>query len=1581
MDSAFGTEADIEPVIEAVPSKHEDVARALLEHVLGEDLAALPRETVAALAERVGAALSGEEDVSVVVEPLDQDFSLALVVAEDRPFIVDSCLAEVRAHGVEPVFVVHPVIDGRSCLAAVSPRLSERREAALAEGLRGVMGAVVRAVEDWKAMVARVEQEVAHLRDAPPPVPADELAEAIQFLEWLADDNFTYLGLRSYTLVEGDDVRLKPDGETALGILSDRDALVMTRNGKPVVITPAIRDFLEGPDALFVTKANLRSTVHRRTHLDYIGIKRYDDEGRVVGELRLVGLFTSTAYTRSVRTIPLMRHKAQALLEGWKTRRGGHSAKALANVIEEWPRDEFFQASLDVLRAHTRAAVALEERPRVRVLPRVDKFDRFVSVLVYVPRERYDTRVRAAVGDLLSERFDGRVTAFYPDFLENGLVRVQFILGRDEGATPAVDVSTLEGEVREIVRSWDDRVAGLAHDAKADLDLPAFPVAYQEAHGPDQALADARHMEGLTDGDVAAVFDIASAHTDDHVTTRDAALRLFHRDRPITLSRRVPMLENMGFAAIEESTFRLDHGETCIFLHDMALDAARARARDVSDLETRLSDTLGAVWHDRAGDDAFNALVLSAGLDWRGASVFRAFAAYLRQLRSRFTPASMARTLARHPEIAGALSQAFAARFDPDREDHERNFEAKANAVESLLAEVESSEDDRILRNFLHVLSASLRTNFYQPVLTDASLAGEGVPQPVLAFKFDPSRIPLAPKPVPYREIFVASPQVEGTHLRFGAVARGGIRWSDRPQDFRTEVLGLVKAQQVKNAVIVPVGSKGGFFPKRLPDRSDRDAWFEGGREAYRTYISSMLSITDNLVDDAVVPPERTVRHDGDDPYFVVAADKGTATFSDTANAISQAYGYWLDDAFASGGSAGYDHKVMGITARGAWEAVKRHFRELGRTDEDGTTRAWDIQSETFTAVGVGDMSGDVFGNGMLLSEKTLLVAAFNHLNIFIDPDPDPAATFAERKRLFDMGRSSWQDYDRSLLSKGGMIVPRDAKTVDLTPEAAGLLELAEGAHPPEEVLRAILKADVDLMWFGGIGTYVRGPNETDAEVGDRANDAIRVTAEELRVKVVGEGANLGMTQRARIAFNRFGTPRGGGRANSDAVDNSGGVNSSDVEVNIKIALARAEREGRLTREDRNDLLASMTDEVAELVLRNNYEQTLAISLAERDGGAELPHQARLMEELEARDRLDRAVEVLPSDTAIAERKAAGEGLTRAEIGVVLAYAKIVAFDDLLTAQEVSGVLDDPWFETWLLNYFPTAMREAYADDIRAHRLRHEIIATRLSNAMINEGGPTFVSKCQSRSQAGVGEIARAFACARATLALDDLNERIDALDNAVPGAVQLDLYATVQDRLLDTTLWFLRNTARRAPVGERVETFRAAVETLADDVAKLAPDHLVAATDRRGEGWVTDGVPDDLARDVARLPVVAPALAVHLVAERARVEPGQAARAFFAVTRIFRIERMVQATRALEADDWFDALALDQALATILHARRAITAAVLEAGGDVEDWAHAKGPLVERSQEQIAAMLESGTLSISRLSVAANLLGELSRE
>jgi glutamate dehydrogenase len=962
-----------------------------------------------------------------------------------------------------------------------------------------------------------------------------------------------------------------------------------------------------------------------------------------------------------------------------------------------------------------------------------------------------------------------------------------------------------------------------------------------------------------------------------------------------------------------------------------------------------------AVWYKDAESDGYNALIVNAGLAWRDVALVRSVSRFLRQAGSPYSQDYLWASLNRHAGVAAMLVELFHARFNPTDADAKRAAAILAR-IEAALETVQSLDEDRIIRRFANVIEAMVRTNFFQ-------LGAGGAPHAEINFKLDSQKVEGLPAPRPFREIFVHSPRVEAIHLRFGKVARGGIRWSDRPQDFRTEVLGLCKAQQVKNAVIVPVGAKGGFVPKQLPASGGRDEVMAEGIATYRIFISSLLDITDNLDGETVVPPEGVIRHEGDDPYLVVAADKGTATFSDIANGISADHGFWLGDAFASGGSVGYDHKKMGITARGAWEAVKRHFRELDRN----------IQTEPFTVVGVGDMSGDVFGNGMLLSPATKLVAAFDHRDIFIDPEPDPAASLAERRRLFDLPRSSWQDYDRTKISAGGGVFSRKEKAVRLSPEIKALLDLSADRATPQEIMQAILRARADLLWFGGIGTFVRASDEADDKVGDRANDAIRITAAELRVPVVGEGANLGMTQKARIAFGLS-----GGRCNTDAIDNSAGVNTSDVEVNIKIALDLAVRAGRLNTRKRNKLLAAMTDEVGGLVLRNNYLQPLAMSLAMARGFEDFGFQLRLMQGLETRGKLDRAIELLPDDAAMMLRQKEGKPLTRAEIAVLLAYAKIVLFDDLIEGD----VTDDPALAVELMRYFPKRMQTQHAAEIDAHRLRREIIATMLSNSMINRGGPTYLVRIADRTGAAVPEIARAYVAVRDSFGLQALHAEIDALDNRLPGAVQLELYRAVQDLLLSRTAWFLRNVRFSGGVGPIVAAYAASFGELDRTLADLLPPHLAERATGLAARYQASGVPAKLAWRIASLPELADVTDIHLIAGEAGAPLKLAAEVFFAVAGHFQISRIEMLARALPVADYYDGLVLDRALETLAEAHRRIAAQAIAAGGakPLDSWIAARHEAVGRTVQRVTAMTEGEAVTVSRVTVAASLLADLVR-
>jgi glutamate dehydrogenase len=1517
--------------------------------------------------------------------------SVLEIVNDDMPFLVDSVLAVLAERGIDIRFVVHPVLiverdkAGRltafrgakpgvagalreSVIYIHTERIEEEaRRAEIVEAIERVLSDVRVCVEDWRAMMARVAAEIAELKANPPPLPAAEIAEAIAFLEWLVDNNFTFLGIRNYNFTAGEEM-LEPVFESGLGILRAREMNVIQRWNQPLVLTPEMRALLKEPTLLIVTKAAVRSRVHRRVYMDYVGVKRFDRAGKLVGEFRIVGLFTSTAYTRSTRTIPYLRRKVDAVL----TRAGfdpdGHSGKALVNVLENYPRDELFQLNEDTLYDFALAVLQLDERPRVRVLPRRDRFDRYVSILVYVPRERYDSNVRKAIGDYLAEVYHGRVSAFHPFFPEGPLVRVHFIIALSAGEVPNPHRASLERAIEAIVRTWRDKLAdeltrvydpGRAH-ALLERYRDAFSDGYRETYSPVTAAGDIRLIEGLSPGRPLGV-DFHRRAGDPSNAVR---LKVWSHDRPIPLSERVPVLENMGFKVVDERTYRITRqaqDKADVWLHDMLLERADGRAVDLDSVKQGLESAFLVVMRGGAENDGYNALVLAAGLMWRDVALIRTISRFLRQIRVPFSQDYMWATLVKHAPIAVDIVRLFQARFDPRTAismDARKARESEVvAAIEAALQKVESLDEDRILRRFVNAVQAAIRTNFYQ-------IDTNGQPKQLIALKFATRTLDAAPLPRPLYEIFVYSPRVEGVHMRFGKVARGGIRWSDRPQDFRTEILGLAKAQQIKNAVIVPVGAKGGFVPKLLPKGGAREAVQAEGTAAYKLFISTLLDITDNLGPDGVIPPANVVRHDDDDPYLVVAADKGTATFSDIANAIAQEHGYWLDDAFASGGSAGYDHKKMGITARGAWESIKRHFREMDV----------DIGRTPFTVVGIGDMSGDVFGNGMLRERTIGLVAAFDHRDIFIDPDPDLGKSFDERRRLFELPRSGWQDYDRALISKGGGVFARSLKEIALSPEARTVLGMDKARATPHEVIRAILKAPVDLIYFGGIGTYVRASSETDDAVGDRANDAVRVTGGEIRAKVIGEGANLGMTQRGRIEAALHGI-----RLNTDAIDNSAGVNTSDVEVNLKIALATPMRDGRLTRDARNALLAAMTEDVAALVLRNNYLQPLAISLAERRGLEDLGFEQRLMQTLETAGELDRAVEFLPDDMEIAERRRRSLALTRPELAVLLAYAKLSLNHELLQ----SSVPDDPYLGRELARYFPAAVTEKFPDAIEHHRLRREIIATQLANSMINRGGPSLLVRIADQTGASAARIAAAFAAVRDSYGMTALNGEIDALDNKISGKLQLELYQAVQELLLDRLVWFLRNVDVTQGLAAIVAHYREGIAAVEAALDAALPEAAAAARRAREGDLTKEGVPVELARRLAALPALMAAPDIVMVADRTGQNIAEVAAIYFAAEAFFRLDHITSAARGIVIADYFDRLALDRALDSIGDAERRITAAMAGNGAAgakaVEAWVAPRKAEVERIRMSVNEIANSG-LTLSKLSVAASLLGDLAK-
>ncbi|GLS46121.1 NAD-glutamate dehydrogenase [Methylobacterium brachythecii] len=1574
--------------------------RDLFGRVPSEDLARYSVEALGTLAVAAHAHLAAGRrpglpadarliDVTVERDGRARDLTVIEVVNDNRAFLLDSTLAELSGQGLMPLLVAHPILGverdaNGALLRVVGETTAEARgggaresfihihldrlddaegRTRLTEGLARVYADVALVTDDQGTMLGLLDTllDAEGYREAIPHLPEGETREAAAFLEWLRDGHFTPMGMRSHVL----DGQRAPDFEgVALGLLRD-PAVEVLRFGRSFVdVTPEIAAFLDDPKALIVTKASRRSRVHRAVHLDYIAVKLFAEGGAPAGELRIVGLFAASAYNSPARAIPYLRRKVAEVAARAGLDPTSHAGRTLIDVLETYPRDDLFQIDVERLQRFALAILNLSDRPRVRVLLRPDRFGRFASLLVYVPKDRYDAGVRARVGAYLAGELGGRLSASYPDFPEGPLARIHYIVGFDEKSTAEPAAASLEAGVGAIVQTWGDGLREALAEALPDPTAralaaryaEAFSVSYRENFDPRVAVSDVAILERLSEADPRAA-DLGRRETDRASQVR---LKVFSRGAALPLSERVPALENLGFRVIDERTYRLllPDAVTRVWLHDMLLERAGGEAIDLDRLEKPLEAALLALSERRAESDGYNRLVLEAGLDWRDAALMRALGRYLRQLRIRYGQDYLAATLSRHPTLSAQIAALFRARFDPSADGDREALQAGLREdIETALADVTSLDDDRILRRFVNLVEASVRTNFFQKT-------AEGGWRQTIAFKFACAKVAGMPLPRPLFEIFVYSPRVEGVHLRFGYVARGGLRWSDRPEDFRTEILGLVKAQQVKNAVIVPVGAKGGFFPKNLPPASDRGAWLTEGTESYKIFIRTLLELTDNIVDDAIVPPAETVRHDGDDAYLVVAADKGTATFSDIANGLSLDRGHWLGDAFASGGSQGYDHKAMGITARGAWEAVKRHFQEIDV----------DVQKDPVTVVGVGDMSGDVFGNGMLLSESIRLVAAFDHRDIFLDPSPDAAKSHAERKRIFALPRSSWADYDKALISPGGGVFSRSLKSIPLSPEIRIVLGFDQAEAAPTEVMQAILKAPVDLLWFGGIGTYIRAEAETDDDAGDRANDAVRISGSMLRVKAIGEGANLGLTQRGRIE-----AARGGVRLNTDAIDNSAGVNTSDVEVNIKIALMTPERDGRLTQEARNALLVTMTDEVAGLVLRNNQLQTLALSLALRRGAAETGFSMRVMQALEAEGRLDRSVEFLPDDGTLNERMRRGEGLTRPEYAVVLAYAKLALHDAILD----SAVPDDPYFDRELQRYFPQALKAQFPDAVKSHRLRREIISTALANIIVNRGGPALVTRLIDETGADAATIAKAYAITRDAFGLMELNLAIDGLAGSISGQDQLGLYAEVQDLLANRITWFIRNLDLSGGLSPIVARYREGVSAVQEALPRVADAHAAAEIEARRADLVGRGMAEEPARRLASLKALISAPDIVRVAETDGHSVPEIAATHFAIEHAFRLDELVAETRQVPVADTFDRVALERAVAGISTAHRSLTAEVV---GDIgsgpealEAWVAARGPALTRIRSAIESIVSSG-LTVSKAVVASSLLADLAR-
>ncbi len=1428
----------------------------------------------------------------------DEDYIGIYVATRDRAFIVSSVIEAVSDHGLDVQALFHPIVpveNGNvSLMMIIVSGQNKAMKAELEKSLKDVMADVIQINSDFDNMMLLLDNLRDDLHDNPGPHKPAALQEGLAFLDWLRGGHFVFLGTRRYNYLKSQ----KPGGPSPdyvyptivkggeFGVLRDPLREVLRHSNEPSVIEDNVQHYLKRAEPVSVAKSNLFSNVHRRVRMDYVSVNQYNSEGQLIGETRFVGLFTSEAYSLSPEKIPLIRQKISTVKARSKIPSASHNGKRIAYVLSTYPRDELFQIEVKDLQ---RIAIAISQafdRPRTRLFLRCDPFNRFISALVYIPRESYSTTIREAVGEYLAGQFKGRVSAFYPQYSDAPMARVHYIIGLDPDTQSAPKLNKLEADIAHLATPWKERLrrAAMRGDAASlltDEDYShSFNSAYQARFSVSETLETLAILPQLTEDKPIAV------RLGDAISETSTHMMVYHRGKKLAPSVIVPFLANFNIQVLQETAYNITaRTGPDYWVHDFEVKLPGGINVDKTSravFETACVQT----WLGRNEDDGFNALILPLAANWRDIAFLRLIAAYRRQSGLDPLKETQIEALLLYPEVTRQLILLKTAKFAPDFGDKTARQEAVDKALKAInagLDKVSRLDHDRVLRRMMAAVKAALRTNMYQA-------AEGGEPKPYMSVKFASRDIEALPAPKPYREIFVSSPVLDGVHLRFGPVARGGLRWSDRAEDFRAEVLGLVKAQQVKNSVIVPVGSKGGFVPKQLPSGGSRDDFIAAGVKAYKIFISGLLDITDNYVEDGVKSPENTICWDDPDPYLVVAADKGTATFSDIANGVAADYGFWLDDAFASGGSVGYDHKAMGITARGGWEAVKRHFRERGK----------DIQREPFSVIGVGDMSGDVFGNGMLLSKQIRLLAAFDHRDIFIDPDPDIKASFRERRRLFKRGRSSWQDYKTEIISKGGGVFSRAAKSIKLTAEIKSITGLSADAVTPDELLHALLKSECELLWFGGIGTYIKAASENHSDVMDKANDMIRVNAQQVGAAVIGEGANLGLTQAGRIEF-----AQNGGAINTDAIDNSAGVDSSDNEVNIKILLREAIAQGELKAADRNQLLADMTDDVGLLVLQHNYDQTGALSMAQASANVDHGGYERLMRQLETAGLLDRHVEGLPSRSEMETRQKNGHYLTRPELAVLMAYVKNVTFDALIS----TPVADDPVLDPVMTHYFPPAI-QGFKTAQKKHRLRREIITSRLVNDMVDMGGALFVLRVSEHVQTTSENIAKAFIIARQTLGLDGLMDEIEALDNKVEAAAQTALRREIANVLLRVCVWLTRqgldgdvetNMSRFMPVQSLINT---------EWVNRLSSYDQKRAKERQ-DVYKSQAIPAALAIKVSLLRSRASGFDITLLSEDCGVDINIAPTLFYQMGAVFWVDRIRNALLDVSGDGHWDRLAL----------------------------------------------------------------------
>tara|TARA_Y100000780_G_scaffold211112_2_gene210228 strand:- start:422428 stop:427353 length:4926 start_codon:yes stop_codon:yes gene_type:complete len=1569
-------------------------AHQLFAHTPETELEARSDQELLDLCEEVFGVLETPlKDGDIKLEMLNPSYthhSVAVINMYDQPFLVDSLWLELNRRGIEIHHTYHPIFnvkrDGKNKLAKITeePTPETHRESFIvlefdrqdAEDLKDIEGSLnhtlkmaQQVVEDFTPLTGKMHEVIDMLEHAKPHAPNEDMLENVTFLKWLLDDHFVFLGYRKYDLTHsGDTTKIKTDNGSGLGILRDdsESSLVEAKDLKK--ISKNLQRYMSSPEALTLTKAITKSTIHRHADMDYIGVKEFDEKGRVAAEHRFLGLFTSRAYTGTVRDIPLVRKKIENILNT-EAERGstGHNYRALTNILETYPRDELFQISIDDLHRITNGILHLKDRQHTRLFLRRSKDDRLISAMVFIPRDKLTRINRNKIANILSNAYNAEDITYGIHVSDQTLARLFYMIRTEEDAKQTMTDHEVEESIISITRSWEDglrRSLCEAYGEHEGLKLfktygPAFFIGYQEHTSAEIALDDIRKIEGLRSGEISEDIAVSMHALEDG---ERASLRIFHRDTSLYLSEIMPILEKLGLHVREERPSQVMLDNKKFWIHDFVVEAPEEARREIvsEKVVERIRQNIRLAWRKEISNDRLNGLITCGNLGPEAIIVLRAYVAYLQQAGAKFSGDYVRKTLVRHSQVSGRLWKLFDARFNPEYSTKEaEKLEKEAiEGIKSALNDVTNLDEDIILNRFMAMIKATKRTNaFARNCITDP-----------LAFKIASSEVPDLPKPLPLFEIFVYHVATEGVHLRGGYVARGGLRWSDRLSDYRTEVLGLMKTQMTKNAVIVPVGSKGGFVLKKAPcdlrdlAHCDRDALKQAVQDAYKIFIRSLLSVTDNIVNDKVVGPKNVRRHDGDDPYFVVAADKGTATFSDIANELSLERDFWLGDAFASGGSNGYDHKKMGITAKGAWESVKRHFRELGK----------DTQTEEFTVFGIGDMGGDVFGNGMLLSEKIQLVAAFNHLHIFIDPTPDAASSFKERKRLFE-NLGGWDQYNTDLISKGGGIFSRSDKEIKLTPEIQKLLGVRKDVMSPNELMTAILTMKAELFWNGGIGTFIKSTSETHADASDRANDSIRINAPQLNVKVIGEGGNLGMTQKARIEAARHGV-----HLNTDAIDNSAGVDCSDHEVNIKILIDKAVSDGNLKEADRNRLLANMTNEVSDLVLRDNYLQTqlLSYETVMRAVPSADAHW-RMMKNFEKQGMLDRAVEFLPDDDEMAGRIKNNKGLTRPELSVLMAYTKMDLYNNLIK----SDLPDDKSLEDYLYDYFPAVLQQKFEKQIKNHRLRREIIATCVANELINRMGLSFIYRLRDETGYQDDVIARAFILAKRLYGFDEEWAKIEALDGKVPAVAQLRMFDTIRRLCEHVCLWFLRHGKAPLNIEKETANYQELIQSMISELPKHFSKAMETRHKRHKKAWLKDGLDDKTADHMALAPSLYALQDIANAVVKTKQSPDLVMKAHYMMGEKLGMEQLHNKSRVMpNANYWqrvasqtiIDSLYSFQAQATLQAMDKAKGADKKPEAADlIKEWCNDKGPAMLIYRNMVSELESQQEVDHAMLNVA----------